>query len=159
MRWSFLGVAFALASPALAAPMVSAERPESLAEALKGAGHEVTLGTDDLGDPVLELGLRGYKARLLFLDCDPAGHDKCRSVQFTSSFDAEGVGVSAADALSFAARYRYAAVTLNGAGDPTLRWDIETGDGIPRDVFVSAADRFLGTVQAMGSMLFPKPAG
>jgi hypothetical protein len=153
-----LVLAFVAASPAIAAPMVSAKDPQRLAQALKGAGHEVTLGTDDLGDPVLDLGLRGYKARLLFLDCDPAGHDRCRSVQFISRFDAEGAGLSAADALGFAGRYRYAAVTLNAAGDPTLRWDVETGDGIPRDVFVAAAERFLGSVQAMATMLFPRPA-
>ncbi|HUQ13848.1 MAG TPA: YbjN domain-containing protein [Novosphingobium sp.] len=159
MRWVWYGLALVVAAPALAAPMVSAEKPESVAEALKNAGHDVTLGTDDLGDPVLELGLRGYKARLLFLDCDAAAHDHCRSVQFLAGFDAEGTGLSAADAVAFAARHRYAAVTLNAAGDPTLRWDVETGDGIPRAVLVTAAERFLGTVQAMGAMLYPAPAG
>jgi hypothetical protein len=137
--------------------MVSAASPQSLAEALAGAGYQATLGTDDLGDPVLELGLRAYKARLLFLDCDPASHDGCRSVQFLAAFDAEGQGMSPADALRFAGRYRFAAVTLNATGDPSLRWDIELGDGIPRDVFVSAAGRFLGTVQAMAATLYPQP--
>ncbi|WP_310467540.1 YbjN domain-containing protein [Sphingomonas sp.] len=159
MRWVGFGLALAVSSPVLAAPMVSAEKPQSVAEALEGAGHEVTLGTDDLGDPVLELGLRGYKARLLFMDCDPSGHDRCRSVQFFAAFDAEGTGLAAADAVAFAARHRYAAVTLNAAGDPTLRWDVETGEGIPRAVLVTAAERFLGTVQAMGAMLYPSPAG
>lgn len=160
-------LAAALAAGVLAAvpasaqvEMVSAARPDSLAAALVGAGHQAALATDDRGDPMLDLGLRGYKARLLFLDCDPAGHDRCRSVQFAAGFDAEGAGLSAADAVRFVGRYRYAAVTLNPSGDPTLRWDVETGDGIPREVFVAAAERFLGTVQAMGSMLFPAaPAG
>ena len=159
MRWVGFGLALVVSSPALAAPMVSAEKPQSVAEALEGAGHEVTLGTDDLGDPVLELGLRGYKARLLFMDCDAASHDRCRSLQFVAGFDAEGTGLSAADAVAFAARHRYAAVTLNAAGDPTLRWDVETGEGIPRSVLVTAAERFLGTVQAMGAMLYPPPTG
>ena len=150
-------LAFA-ASPVLAAT-VSAQRPESLAEALKGAGHQVQLGTDDAGDPVIDAVMQGYKARVLFLDCDAARHDQCGSIQFQSSFDAEGTGMSAADAVGFTRRYRYAAVTLNAAGDPTLRWDVETGEGIPRDVFLAAAARFLGTVQAMGTMLFPKAPG
>ena len=150
-----LGLALAFAaSPALAAT-VSAERPESLAEALRGAGHQVQLGTDDAGDPVIDAVMAGYKARILFLDCDAARHDTCGSFQFQSSFDAEGLGMSPADAVAFARRYRYAAVTLNAAGDPTLRWDVETGEGIPRDVFLAAAARFLGTVQAMGQTLFP----
>ena len=152
--------ALALAAPhALAAPaMVSAQRPESLAEALKGAGHEVVLGTDDTGDPVIDLAMQGYKARVLFLDCDASAHDRCGSVQLQSSFDAEGAGLSPADAVAFAGRYRYAAVTLNGSGDPTLRWDVETGAGIPREVFLAATARFLGTMQAMGTLLFPKVA-
>ena len=147
-----------LAAPALAAS-VSAQKPETLAEALTAAGYEVTAGTDDTGDPVLDLVMQGYKARLLFLDCDEQTHDKCGSVQFFASFDAEGAGLSAADAVRFAGRYRYGAVTLNPSGDPTLRWDVETGDGIPREVFVTAASRFLGTVQALGAVVFPKVAG
>ena len=147
-----------LAAPALAAS-VSAKKPETLIEALTAAGYEVTVDTDDTGDPVLDLVMQGYKARLLFLDCDEQAHDKCGSVQFFASFDAEGAGLSAADAVRFAGRYRYGAVTLNASGDPTLRWDVETGDGIPREVFVTAAARFLGTVQALGAVVFPKVAG
>lgn len=139
--------------------MVAASRPDGLAAALRGGGYEVTPGTDDTGDPVLDLVMQGYKARVLFLDCDGA-HANCGSVQFTASFDAEGAGMSPADAVGFAARYRYAAVTVSAAGDPTLRWDVETGaGGIPAEVFVDAAARFLGTVRAMGERLFPRPPG
>jgi hypothetical protein len=146
--------------PATAAEAtVSAQRPASFVGALRDAGYEVTRGQDDAGDPVLDLVMQGYKARLLFLDCDPNNRERCGSVQFAASFDAEGTGLSPADAVAFAGRYRFAAVTLNAAGDPTLRWDVETGAGIPTDVFVGAAARFLGTVRAMGETLFPKPAG
>ena len=151
--------ALSVSAPAIAAD-VSAGQPETLAEALKGAGYEVALGVDDTGDPVLELTMQGYKARLLFLDCDPGSHDKCGSVQFFAAFDADGAGLSAVDAVLFARRYRYAAVTVNANGDPVLRWDIETGEGIPATVFQTSAARFLGTMQAMGAMLFPSaPAG
>ena len=115
-------------------------------------------GIDDTGDPVLDLVMQGLKARLLFLDCDPGSHDKCGSVQFFSSFDAEGPGLSAEDAILFARRYRYAAVSTSANGDPRLRWDIETGAGIPSEVFVTSAERFLTTVQAMAAQLFPKVA-
>ena len=146
--------ALSVSAPAIAAD-VSAGQPETLAEALKGAGYEVALGVDDTGDPVLELTMQGYKARLLFLDCDPGSHDKCGSVQFFAAFDADGAGLSPSDAVLFARRYRYAAVTVNANGDPILRWDIETGEGIPATVFQTSAARFLGTMQAMGAMLFP----
>ena len=154
-----IGMAAALgfAVPAMAAT-VSAKNPESLVEALRMAGYEVAAGTDDTGDPVLDLVMAGYKARLLFLDCDEASHDKCGSVQFFSAFDAEGAGFTLEDANLFARRYRYAAVSVTANGDPRLRWDIETGDGIPSEVFVTAAARFLGTVQAMGAVVFPKVA-
>jgi hypothetical protein len=148
----------ALASPALAAT-VSANDPGSLAEALKSAGYEVTAGTDDTGDPVLDLVMQGYKARLLFLDCDETSHDKCGSVQFFSSFDAEGAGFTLEDANLFARRYRYGAVSVTANGDPRLRWDIETGAGIPREVFLASAARFAGTVRAMAAAVFPKVAG
>ena len=149
--------ALAAAAPALAAT-VSAQDPASLAEALRGAGHEVSAGTDDTGDPVLDLVMQGYKARLLFLDCDEQTHDKCGSVQFYASFDAEGAGFTLEDANLFARRYRYAAVSVTANGDPRLRWDIETGAGIPAEVFVAAAARFAGTVQAMAAVVFPKVA-
>ena len=153
-----LAAAALTASPALAAT-VSAADPGALAEALRGAGYEVVAGTDDTGDPVLDLVMQGYKARLLFFDCDAARHDDCGSVQFFAAFDAEGPGLSPAEAIGFARRYRYASVTLNASGDPLLRWDVATGEGIPREVFVDAAARFLGTVQAMGQLLFPRTAG
>ena len=154
-----IAMAMVLAAPAMAAT-VSASKPETLVEALKSAGYEVAAGTDDTGDPVLDLVMSGYKARLLFLDCDAASHDKCGSVQFFAAFDAEGAGLSTDDANLFARRYRYAAVSVTANGDPQLRWDIETVDGIPSEVFVTAAARFLGTVQAMGAVVFPKaPAG
>lgn len=151
------------ASLPAAAATVSAQKPESLVEALQGAGYQATLGTDDLGDPVIDATLGTYKTRVLFLDCDEQAHDKCGSIQFFASFDADDAGMSANDAILFARRFRYASVTVNANGDPTLRWDIETGEGIPRDVFVAATARFLGTVQAMGATLFPAapaaPAG
>ena len=152
-----IAAAFALAAPAMAAT-VSARNPETLVEALKSAGHEVTAGVDDTGDPVLDLVMKGYKARLLFLDCDEASHDKCGSVQFFSAFDAEGGGMSLEDANLFARRYRYGAVSVTANGDPRLRWDIETGEGIPGEVFLASAARFTTTVQAMAAMLFPKVA-
>ena len=151
--------ALSVSAPAIAAD-VSAGQPETLAEALKGAGYDVVQDVDDTGDPVLELTMQGYKARLLFLDCDPGSHDKCGSVQFFAAFDADGAGLSAVDAVLFARRYRYAAVTVNANGDPVLRWDVETGAGIPAAVFQTSAARFLGTMRAMGETLFPAaPAG
>ena len=156
-RAILLAIAIGLAAPAMAAT-VSAKNPDTLIAALKLAGYEVTAGTDDTGDPVLDLVMHGYKARLLFLDCDEASHNKCGSVQFFSAFDAEGAGLSTDDANLFARQYRYAAVSVTANGDPRLRWDIETGDGIPSEVFVTAAARFLGTVRAMGAVVFPKVA-
>ena len=153
-----VAVALGLAAPAMGAT-VSARNPEALVEALRGAGYEVTAGADDTGDPVLDLVMQGYKARLLFRDCDEASHDKCGSVQFFSAFDAEGVGMSLEDANLFARRYRYGAVSVTANGDPRLRWDIETGDGIPGEVFLASAARFTTTVRAMAAMLFPKVAG
>ena len=153
-----LAMAMGFAAPAMAAT-VSANQPETLVEALKSAGYEVSAGTDDTGDPVLDLVMQGYKARLLFLDCNTASHDKCGSVQLFSAFDAEGAGMSLEDANLFARRYRYGAVSVTADGDPRLRWDIETGDGIPGEVFLASAARFTTTVQAMAAMLFPKGAG
>ena len=157
--WRAIAVgAMLAASPPAHAASVSAQNPESLAEALRGAGYTVVAATDDTGDPVLELDMQGYKARLLFFDCDAARHENCGSVQFFAAFDAEGSGMTPADAIAFARRHRYAAVTLNAGGDPMLRWDIETGEGIPGEVFTASAARFLGTMRAMGEMLFPKAA-
>ena len=153
-RVTITAVLLGLAAPAMAAT-VSAKNPETLVEALKSAGYEVIAGVDDTGDPVLDLVMQGFKARLLFLDCNETSHDNCGSVQFFSAFDAEGAGMSLDDANLFARRYRYAAVSVTANGDPRLRWDIETGEGIPSEVFLASAARFTTTVRAMGAMLFP----
>jgi hypothetical protein len=135
------------------AATVRAAEPQTLVDALRSGGYTATLTRDDTGDPLINLELAGWKAILVFYDC-AATHDQCQSVQFRSTFDAEGAGMSAADALRFASEQRFANVTLNRSSDPVLSWDVVTGSGIPDDVFLLGTQRFLDALKAMGARLY-----
>ena len=136
------------------AAMVRASDPTTIVDALRASGYEATLTRDDAGDPLVNLDLDGWKAILLFYECNAARHDECQSVQFRSTFDAEGEGMIPAEALQFAAEQRFVSVALNRSNDPVLSWDVVTGSGIPAEVFVLGTQRFLEALKAMAVQLY-----
>lgn len=149
-------IAAALLAPVAAhAATVSAGDPESVVEALLDGGNRAELVTDDFGDPQINAEIAGWRAIVLFYDCDEAGHDKCRSLQFRSSFDAP-MGMSAEAALSFMRSNRYASLVLNTDKDPQVMWDLVTGDGIDRKVFDEAVAGYASALAAMGKVVFPE---
>lgn len=148
-------LAAALLTPtAASAATVSAADPESVVKALKAGGNAAELVTDDFGDPQINAEIGGWKAIVLFYDCDPAGHDKCRSLQFRASFDAP-LGMTPEAALAFMRSNRYAAVVLDQNKDPRLQWDLVTGDGLGDKVFADAVGGFASALAAMGKVVFP----
>lgn len=150
-------LAAALLIPTAAnAATVSAKDPVSVIKALVAGGHQAELVKDDFGDPQINAEIAGWKAIILFYDCGDT-HDKCRSLQFRSSFDAP-VGMLPEGAIAFMRSNRFAGVVLDQNKDPRLQFDLVTGDGIDAAVFGEAVDGFGSALAAMGKVVFPDRA-
>jgi hypothetical protein len=149
-----LALAAMMAPAPASAQTVTAADPPSVVQALRSGGYGATLTQDAGGDPMIDLQLGTWKATLVFYECLAATHDQCQSVQFRATFDAEGAGMSPADALRFVGQYRFVSVTLNVSNDPILSWDVVTGSGVPGDVFLLGARRYLDALNAMGRQLY-----
>lgn len=147
--------ALALCAPALgqSPAMVSAKNPAGLVTVLETAGYEPTLGTDDQGDPQIDLNLGGYNAVMYFYGCDEKTHRGCDSVQLRVGFDRKAAWTGAA-ALKLAQTYRFMAVFLDEEGDPWVNWDIVTGDGIPAAVFLLGVGKFADVLDTAGEEIF-----
>lgn len=133
--------------------MVSARQPAGLVIAMLNAGYDAELTKDDLGDPQINSEMLGYPLRIHFYDCDETTRSECESVQLVIGLDRAEPWTAEA-ALAFANQYRFAAITLDEEGDPFLRWDIVTGEGIPARVFVKSLRRFEDTVRLAEEIVF-----
>lgn len=133
--------------------MVSAANPQGIVDLLELTGREPKLGKDELGDPKIELDLSGYSATIYFYGCDEETHQQCDSLQFQAGFNRKQPW-TAQEAIKIAEKYRFAAVFLDDEGDPWLRWDVMTGDGIPAKVFLSGVELFTETVNDAAEMVF-----
>lgn len=134
-------------------PVVTAKDPQSIVAALELAGYEPTLSTDATGDPLIRVRLNAYTTRIVFYGCDKDSHNGCDSIQLSTGFDRAEPWTADA-AMEISRKYRYGAVFLDKEGDPYLKWDIITGDGIPTPVFLSSVRAFAGTVTFAAEMVF-----
>lgn len=148
-----LGASVASTAPAFAQKgNVSAANPQSVASAMTGLGYTNTLTKDDLGDPMVEAEMGGWKVRVLFYDCTEGKN--CQSLQFFAIFDSEK-GMDPRRALGWPKDYRFGAVALDAEDDPIITWDIVTGNqGIPLDTFNTAAKKFESAVSSFGAYVF-----
>lgn len=133
--------------------MVTASKPAGIVIAMLNAGFDAELTTDDVGDPLINSQVAGYPLQIFFYDCDEETHAECGSIQFVAGFDRK-MPWTADAAIKLSNAYRFAAVTLDDEGDPYLRWDIVTEEGIPTRVFVKSLRRFEDTVRLAEDMIF-----
>jgi len=162
-RTAFLSAAAALAAlvvsaSASAQDTVSAADPAGLARAMKFAGFDAELTTDDVGDPMIRTSFDGYTGVVLFYDCDAETHEGCASIQLHAGLDRKQP-MAADMALSLARRYRFASVHLDEEGDPWINWDVLTGDGLPREIFVKALRRYAATLDNLADEVFAEERG
>jgi hypothetical protein len=144
--------ALALPVSASAQDRVSAQDPAAMAQAMKYAGFPAELSKDDTGDPMIKAEFDDYSGAVYFYDCSGA-HDKCGSVQFNVGLDRKKPMTPAA-AMGLAAKYRFAAIHLDDEGDPYIAWDVLTGEGMPRELFVEALRRYSATLDDIADEVF-----
>ncbi len=153
MRYLVPVIALLASATSAQAQMVSAADPQGMAAVLSEAGYTTEVDVDDVGDPRIVIELNGWGSSILFYGCDEVTHDGCDSIQLSTGFDRE-TPMDPATALEVALRWRYVAVSLDEDGDPYLRWDIVTQDGIPQAVFLDAVRRYADNLDVAAEMIF-----
>jgi hypothetical protein len=153
IRWMAVAAFAASLAGAAQAQTVTANNPEGLLAAMKSAGYEAELTTDQLGDPMIKTEISGWEVSVLFYGCDAETNTGCDSVQFSTGFDREKA-MDPVRALEIARKWRFLAVSLDEDGDPYLRWDIFTADGIPQSVFMAAFRRYGESLDDASEIIF-----
>lgn len=151
-----VSIAAAMSMPLAAqnAPAVAkASDPAGLVALLEVAGYQPKLGKDDQGDPMIDLDLGGYKGMIYFYGCDETAHDKCESLQFQAGFNRDKPWL-AAQAIELSRKFRFSSVHLDDEGDPWVKWDVITGDGIPAKVFLTSVEYFTDVVADSAEIIF-----
>ena len=133
--------------------LVTAKKPAGMVIAMLNAGYDAELTADDVGDPLINSQVAGYPLQIFFYDCDEETHTECGSIQLVAGFD-RATPWTAEAAIKVSNDYRFAAVSLDDEGDPYLRWDIVTDEGIPTRVFVKSLRRFEDTVRLAEDLIF-----
>ena len=117
--------AMAAASPAVAA-MVQAENPQTLVDALQGAGYQAKLGKDAVGDPMITSGSSGTQFRIHFYNC--TANRNCKTVNFLTGWDLD-TAIPLESINKFNAENRFTRAYLDKEGDPMLAMDVDLDDG------------------------------
>ena len=135
------------------AQTISAQDPAAMAEAMKAVGYKAELGTDAVGDPQIVTDLGGWQTHVLFYDCNADSHDACQSIQLSTGFDRK-TAMTGEKAQEIARQFRFAQISLDDEGDPYVRWDILTGDGLPSPLFFSALRRYAEMLDDVSQVIF-----
>lgn len=161
LRGGGIAIVVAVSMPLAAqhAPTVAkASDPAGLVALLEVAGYQPKLGKDETGDPMINLDLGGYKGMIYFYGCDETAHDKCESLQFQAGFNREKPW-AAAQAIELSQKFRFSSVHLDDEGDPWVKWDVVTGDGIPAKVFLTGVEYFTDVVADSAEVIFADEPG
>lgn len=132
---------------------VSAGDPGSIVGLLDFAGYDASIAVDDIGDPMISTEMGGWPVTIYFYGCDENTHQGCDSLQLSAGFDREEPW-NAQAAIEIAKNFRFASVFLDEEGDPYVRWDIFTGEGIPSKVFLQSLRAYTQTLQDASELTF-----
>lgn len=155
LRAGCLAISAVLSTPLAAqtAAVAQASDPAGLVALLDVAGYKPELGKDSTGDPMIDVDFGGYRGMVYFYGCDETTHDKCESLQFQAGFNRDKPW-TAAQAIELSKKLRFSSVHLDDEGDPWIKWDVITGDGIPAKVFLTSVSYFTDVVADSAEIVF-----
>lgn len=108
------------------AQLVRAQDPQSLVQALQGAGYTAKQGTDKVGDPMITSGVSGTSFQIFFYNC--VDHKQCATVTFHSGYDLKASpGLDRINEWNRGQRFGRA--YLDKEDDPILEMDVDLDDG------------------------------
>jgi len=133
--------------------IVTASDPDGVVSAMAYAGYEATLGTDAYGDPKIDGSFGGWSGSVWFYGCDELTNDGCTSLQLVVGFDRKDpMPLEMLNDIS--SSQRFVAIYLDEEGDPWLKWDIVTEEGIPAGVLNSSLQQYSQQVAAIADLVF-----
>ena len=133
--------------------MVTASNPEGVVAAMTYAGYEAALGTDAYGDPKIDGSFGGWSGAVWFYGCDELTNEGCTSLQLVVGFDRKNP-MPLETLNEIASSQRFVAIYLDEEGDPWLKWDIVTEEGIPAGVLNSSLQQYSQQVAAIADLVF-----
>jgi hypothetical protein len=126
LKWIVaVAASLGLAAPA-GAQMVRAQDPQSVVQALQGAGYAASLGVDKVGDPMVTSGVSGTTFQIFFYNC--TNHRECATVQFHSGYDLT-TAPELASMNEWNRKKRFGRAYLDSENDPILEMDVDLDDG------------------------------
>jgi len=133
--------------------IVTASDPDGVVSAMAYAGYEATLGTDAYGDPKIDGSFGGWSGSVWFYGCDELTNDGCTSLQLVVGFDRKDpMPLEMLNDIS--SSQRFVSIYLDEEGDPWLKWDIVTEEGIPAGVLNSSLQQYSQQVAAIADLVF-----
>lgn len=118
-------LAIGFTAPAAHAQQVSAARPESVADVIRGKGFDVEITKDDEGDPLIRAEGKGYKFIVLFYGCTN-GKD-CQTITFYAGW---AEGTSDVNKINDWNRTnRFGRAYIDKDEDPCIEFDVDLDDG------------------------------
>ena len=132
-QFGLAAAATLLAVPA-AAQNVRASDPQTIVQALHGAGFKAELGKDGEGDPMIVSASSGSEFRVIFYGC--TANKNCATIQFVSGYEVK-TPVTLARINEWNKTKRFARAVLDGEGDPIILMDVDLDDGgLSRPLFI-----------------------
>jgi hypothetical protein len=125
-KWLLVAAAIGAWSVPAQAEQVRAQDPGSVVRAIEAAGHEATLTTDKVGDPMIKTSIAGTTFQVFFYNC--TNHTECATVQFHSGYSLNNKP-SLEHINEWNTSQRFGRAFLDKEGDPILEMDVDLDDG------------------------------
>lgn len=126
MRFFAISTAILAMTPsAVAAQMVTAQNPQSVAKVLQDAGYKAQMSKDNGGDPMITSGHSGKTFVVLFFGCEK--NVKCTSIQFYTGYT--GTKADPAKVNAWNDERRFGRGSIDKDGDLVVRMDVDLDMG------------------------------
>jgi len=126
------------------AQQITGKDPESLTRFFEAEGFEYILGTDDVGDPKIEVDYFGTSVPIYFYGCRE--NTRCTEIQLFSGYRTEG-SVRISKINEWNANNRFARAYLSESGSARIEHDIFLGrSGMSGDDFAGVMARWVAKV-------------
>ena len=113
--------------------LIQAE-PKQVAKILQSEGYSAKISSDSDGDPLISSSTQGARYIIVFYDCSQ--NIRCKSIQFSCAFKANGA-VSVNQANEWNSSRRFTKAIIDKEGDLWLYFDLALSAGMKRELFVS----------------------
>jgi hypothetical protein len=133
-----IGVAGPGSAQGCSSDMVCAERPQSIADALKAQGYQAQLGVNEkTGNPTVKSAASGYNFTIYFFGCE--GGRNCTSLTFATIFEDDGTNTPAL-ANKWNRDNRFSQMAANEDGSMAFTYDVTTVGGLNQKNFADVVD-------------------